>query len=694
MTNPITRILVVDDANIERMKIKGYMGKRGFEIIEASNGAEGVDQYITQRPDLILMDVNMPVMNGYDAIRQIRQHESKIMTPILILTADDDLDAIDQAFEAGANDFFPKPINYPLLHQRIRYALRDAARERELMRITGLQETARILAGLAFWEVDMKTQQMRWSDDASNLLHWIEKLPSSFESGMQIIHPDDRQRMIRIFEDSAKTGAKFELEVRSPAQNQDHILKIVGQLNKAQRLFVGAIQDVTSQRRLEQQVNYLAFHDEITGLPNRKLFIRDLEECLELASVKNTQVVVGVLELIRFQQLSETYGVEVTDQLLIKLVSQLRTHQPSNTMIARLDGGVFVWRIQLDGKIDQEDIASQIDLWLEHLNRPWMLDGRETYLTFTAGISIGPIQSGIASELLSMAHRTQRLKKPTANVTLGFYTDSKDEGLQNRLKMESDLRVAVAEKQFYLVYQPQIDLSSDRVVGVEALLRWRHPQGESVAPFRFIPILEEMGLISELGDWIIEEACRQQVQWTAKGYPLRMGVNLSPIQFDQANLPDKIKSIVAKTMIEPHQLELEITESLAMHNPEETIETLRQLRELGFKIAIDDFGIGFSSLEYLLRFPLDTLKIDRAFVKDITQGRSDRAIVRALTSLCQSLGLTTIAEGVETQRQRDYIDALGATEIQGYLISPPLEPEALINLITNYDYNLAAIKPH
>lgn len=688
MTNALTQILMVDDSSIERMKLKGYLGKRGFDIIEASNGAEGVQQFTKHYPDLVLMDVNMPVMNGYDAIRKIRELESRMVTPILMLTADDELAAIEQAFEAGANDFFPKPINFPLLHQRIRYALRDAERERELMRITGLQETARILAGLAFWEVDMKTQQMRWSDDAKHLLHWVDELPRSYESGMQIIHPDDRQRMTHVFENAAKTGVKFELEVRSPSSRQDNILKIVGQLNKSQGLFVGALQDVTSQRRLEQQVNYLAFHDAVTGLPNRKLFLRDLEESLEQCQSNNIKIVAGVIELLRFQQITETYGVDVADQLLIKLVSQLRGEQFPNTMIARMDGGVFAWRTVWDKDTKDDHIVLEVTQWLAHLNRSWMLGDRETYLTFTSGIAMGPSHSAIASELLSMAHRTQRLQKPTANVTLGFYTDSKDDGLQSRLKMESDLRVAVSEKQFYLVYQPQIDLGSDRVVGVEALLRWRHPQGESVPPFRFIPILEEMGLISELGNWILEEACRQQVQWNQEGYSLRMGVNLSPVQFDQENLPDQIQAIVSKTQILPTQLELEITESLAMHNPEATIDTLHRLRQMGFKIAIDDFGIGFSSLEYLLRFPLDTLKIDRAFVKDITRGRSDRAIVRALTSLCQGLGLTTIAEGVETQRQRDYIDALGATEIQGYLISPPLEPDALVTLIKQYDATL------
>lgn len=684
MTDKITRILMVDDSPIERMKLKGYLGKRGYDILEASNGAEGVKQFIEQSPDLVLMDANMPVMNGYDAISHIRAHESHMMTPILMLTADDELASIERAFDVGANDFFPKPINFPLLHQRIRYALRDANRERDLRRITGLQETARILAGLAFWEWDLKTRAMRWSEDSAELLHWIDVVPETFESSMDIIHLDDRQRLINVLDDARRSGSKFELEVRSPGKRQEHLLKIVGQVDAAQQLFIGAIQDITSQRRLEQQANYLTFHDSVTGLPNRKLFHRDLEECLATQSDQSASVIVVVFEVLRFQQITETYGIDVADQLLIRLIAQLRSHMPTDSLLGRIEGGVFALRMQVDQNMSNAEMKQWVHDWLAHIDRPWMLGDRETYLTYTAGVSIAPNHSDDATMLLSMAYRTQRAQKPMANITLGFYTDDQNDGLQARLKLESELRNAVDNNQFHLVYQPQIDLSSDRIVGVEALLRWRHPQGESVPPFKFIPVLEEMGLISRLGDWILEEACRQQVAWQSQGYRLRMGVNLSPAQFEQHDLPAKVLSIVQNTQMDADQLELEITESLAMHNPEATIDTLHRLRRMGFKIAIDDFGIGFSSLEYLLRFPLDTLKIDRAFVKDITRGRSDRAIVRALTSLCQGLGLTTIAEGVETQRQRDYIDALGATEIQGYLISPPLEPTALIDLIENY----------
>lgn len=692
MKNQHTRILIVDDALIERAKLKGFFAKRGFEMIEAQNGEEAVAQYLSEKPDLVLMDVNMPIMNGYDAISAIRALEAEMVTPIIMLTADDELDTIERAFDVGANDFFPKPINFPLLHQRIRYALRDADRERELRRITRLQDTARTLAGLAFWEIDIRNNQMRWSEDAQDLLYWLPQLPEAFDQGLKIFHPDDRQRVLHTFNDAIESGLRFELEVRSSGSRQDHLLKIVGQLEREQHLLIGAFQDVTSQRRMEQQANYLTFHDTVTGLPNRKLFNRDLEECVETLEPTASLLVVGVLEILRFAQLIETYGMEMVDQLLVRIVTQLRNHAPTDSLLGRLEGGLLAWRIRLNDQVTQEDVQSALGQWFECLNRPWLLGDRETYLTFTVGVCMAPLDTRVANELLSMANRTQRLQKPTANITLGFYSNAQDEGLLSRLRLEADLRLAVEKKQFYLVYQPQVDLSSDRIVGVEALLRWRHPQGESVPPFRFIPILEETGLIHELGDWILEEACQQQVRWQAKGYPLRMGVNLSPTQFDQVDLTAKIEAIIQLTQINPDFLELEITESLAMHNPEATIETLHKLRQLGCKIAIDDFGIGFSSLEYLLRFPLTTLKIDRAFVKDITRGRSDRAIVRALTSLCQGLGLTTIAEGVETQRQRDYIDALGATEIQGFLISQPVEAEVLLTLMRQYNLSNQTIR--
>ncbi len=689
-----TKILIVDDSAIERLKIKGYLGKRGYHIIEAANGVEGVECFIQHKPDLVLMDVNMPVMNGFDCIQSIRAYEKNMVTPILMLTGDDDMESIEWAFEVGANDFFPKPINFPLLHQRIRYALRDANRERDLRRITGLQETARALAGLSFWELDAKQQQFIWCDDAKAILHWVDELNPDPEKALAIVHPDDQSRLKAVFKDALDTGLKFDIEVRSPGSRQDYQLKIVGQRDGEQARLVGSFQDVTTQRRLEQQSNFLNYHDSVTGLPNRRLFQRDLEESIQLIVNNRSAVTVVVLEVLRFQQLVETYGTDVTDQLLVLLANQLKSFMPNDALVARLDGGVFALKLIVEVSIEHhEQILSELNQWIKHIDRAWMLDNRETFLTYTAGISVGQDKTTDASLLLRMAQRAQRLQKPSGGITIGFYEQDHEDSLHKRLKMESDLREALEQQQFYLVYQPQVDLSNDRVVGVEALIRWRHPQDGIVPPYVFIPVLEEMGLINALGEWILQEACQQQVGWMNEGVSLRMGINLSPAQFEQPDLPGKIIAIAKACGAQPELIELEITESLAMQNPDETIAILKRLRAFGFKIAIDDFGIGFSSLEYLLRFPLDTLKIDRAFIKDITAGRSDRAIVRALTSLCQGLGLTTIAEGVENQRQRDYVDALGATEIQGYLITPPLESKQLISFIKRRMTEHASINP-
>ncbi|MEY2685716.1 MAG: hypothetical protein RJA09_2861, partial [Pseudomonadota bacterium] len=252
------------------------------------------------------------------------------------------------------------------------------------------------------------------------------------------------------------------------------------------------------------------------------------------------------------------------------------------------------------------------------------------------------------------------------------------------LDLERSLRKALDHNEFFLVYQPQLDLRSGRILGVESLLRWQHPVRGPVSPVQFIPVLEEMGLITAVGQWVLKQACWQAAQWSKQGLALRMGINLSPRQFLDPNLFDSVQGAVQAAGAHPELIELEITESLAMQDLDHSIRLLERFRAEGYKIAIDDFGIGHSSLEYLLRFPLDVIKIDRAFITNITATRADRAIVRAVTSIGQTLGLQVIAEGVETQRQSDFVEALGVSEIQGYLIGKPMPPDELFALAKSY----------
>ncbi|KAA0874136.1 putative bifunctional diguanylate cyclase/phosphodiesterase [Nitrincola tapanii] len=675
-------LLVVEDAPSIRLLLSSGLGREGYRILQAADGAEGLAVFREHQPDLVLMDVTMPVMDGFEACRLIRQSEMEMTTPILMLTGSDDLNSIQTAFDAGATDFITKPINLPLLQQRIRYALRDAERERALRRVKSIQDNARTLAGLAFWEWNTETDELTWSTDTDSILYWMESVPSAFSELLQTIHPDDQKRLTLLLSDALHSGTKVEIELRARVEQEEYLLRMVGQREGDTARIVGAFQDVTAQRKVERQVSYLNYHDPLTGLPNRRLFLRDLEESLAQVNGFNATAVMAI-EVLRLHHLQDAYGSEATDQLLSLITNQLQALLPKDALLARLEGGFFAIRLHYPHAVSESFLQEALTQMLQPLDRPWMIDTKEVYLNFSAGVSHAPQQSLQAQLLLSMAKRAQRDVRPSGNISLAVYRRELEDALHNRLSLEAELRRAVEQQEFHLVYQPQLDLATERIVGVEALVRWQKPGQGTISPAVFIPVLEEIGMIHQLGEWILHEACARQVAWSQHFPAIRMGINLSPAQFEQSDLPLVIRQAARLAGADTRMIELEITESLAMHSPETTIKLLQNLREDGFKIAIDDFGIGFSSLEYLLRFPLDTLKIDRAFVKDITRGRSDRAIVRALTSLCQGLGLTTIAEGVETQRQRDYLDALGATEIQGYLLSPPLAEKDLLVFLQN-----------
>ncbi len=679
-------LLIVEDAAEIRMLLSAGLTKAGYRTLSATQGAEGVDLFVQEKPDLILMDVSMPVMDGFEACRRIRQTESGKNIPLLMLTGSDDLHSIQQAFDSGATDFITKPINLPLLQQRIRYALRDAQREKELHQAKSLQDSASSLAGLAFWEYDPASQKLSWSGKAQQTLHWLESLPDNLETTLQMVHPDERHRLQSAFMTAMETGQQFSVEVRLLWQQKEYQLKILGQLNQPGHLLTGAVQDLTALRRLESQASYLSHHDVLTGLPNRNLFICSLADQLQAKQSFQALTLVLVLEIQRLHHIMDVFGVDATDELINRVASAFKAcFKSTEGQVARLETHRFAAWITLEAQ-NETTLIRYLEERLMPLNRCWLLEGKEVLLNFSVGLSYAPTQGDQATQLLRYAQRALQTSKSTRHtLTVSPYHPDQDTNLQQRLTLESELRRAVETQAFSLAYQPQYNLATGRIVGVEALVRWQHPSEGFVSPATFIPILEDMGLIQTLGQWILQEACRQQFAWKQTGLRLRMGINLSPAQFEQGNLYEQILDAQQQAHASPEDIKLEITESLAMKDPDESIHLLHKLREAGFKIAIDDFGIGFSSLEYLLRFPLDSLKIDRAFVQNITQGRSDRAIVLALTSLCQGLGLSTIAEGVENLRQSDYLDALGVTELQGYLISKPLAADDLPAFVTVFE---------
>ncbi len=312
--------------------------------------------------------------------------------------------------------------------------------------------------------------------------------------------------------------------------------------------------------------------------------------------------------------------------------------------------------------------------WLAPLARAQRIAGEDVYIDYSAGASVFPNDAQVAEALLGTALQAQRLSRTqSGNQKLYFHNELPSNCDASALSLEAHLQQALQKDEFFLVYQPQQHLADGHISGVEALLRWQHASRGVISPVEFIPLLEETGLIVEVGDWVIQDACRQLAEWNRAGMYLRMSINLSAVQFTQPGFAQHIMSHVVAHGLAPEQLELEITESAAMRRPQHTLEILLELKELGFYLAIDDFGTGHSSYDYLLRFPIDTLKIDRSFTKGITEGRASRAIVRSLTTLSQGLRFRTVAEGVETQRQRDYLEALDVDEIQGFLLARPME---------------------
>ena len=477
----------------------------------------------------------------------------------------------------------------------------------------------------------------------------------------------------------------IELEMRLVVDGTERLVRVMGEpgaVGRDRRVVAGALQDVTAQRRSEELAAYLALHDDLTGLGNRRYFVGRLRALLDGAATTGDTVLVAWLDITRFQRHNDALGERAGDLLLRRVGQRIRRFVSAPHLVARVGGDEFAVALQVS---DADLGRLQLDALLAHLQEPFALDGAETVLALAAGVACAPHDGADAETLMALAEEAQRDAR-THGLRIGTArrAESASRSASDTLLLERALRTALQRDEFQLEVQPQMDLRTGQIVGVECLLRW-HPDGRTdVHPTEFVPMLEETGLIVEVGAWALDTACRLQRAWAAAGWDLRVAVNLSPRQFADPELLPRFSRILEAHDMPPHRLELELTESLAMQRPEHTVQVLSALRERGVLVAVDDFGVGHSSLSYLLRFPIDTIKLDRAFVSGITASRETLAIVRAAVVMAQSLGLTTIAEGVETLRQADFLDALGVTEIQGWLVGHAIDPSSLPAFLADF----------
>jgi len=439
--------------------------------------------------------------------------------------------------------------------------------------------------------------------------------------------------------------------------------------------------DIRERKQAEEDVRRLAFFDSLTDLPNRTLFLDRCNQAINMAGRDNTVIALLLFDLDNFKEINESLGHGVGDQLLQAVALRLQEGIRRSDTLARLGGDEFI--LMMPNAPDFRSISVVAQKLLGLLTLPFDLEGKELFISASIGVTMFPTDGKESDSLLSHADLALYAAKEKGRNAFCFYSEQMDQTTQERRELEARLRQALQNKEFFLDYQPQYDLTGNRLVSVEALARWRDPERGLIPPDKFIRIAEEAGHIHQLGEWVLLEACRQAQQWQNDGFaPIRVAVNLSGKQFQQANIIDIIDRVLAETSLDPHLLELELTESILMEKAQDTVSILVDFKVRGIKLAIDDFGTGYSSLSYLKFFPLDRLKIDRSFVRDIAEDPDDAAIVNAIIGLSHSLGLKVIAEGVETEEQLSFLKKQGCDEVQGYYFARPLSPEKVAELLT------------
>ncbi|MCW8907561.1 MAG: EAL domain-containing protein [Sedimenticola sp.] len=471
-----------------------------------------------------------------------------------------------------------------------------------------------------------------------------------------------------------KDGELFwELVSISPVRNK------LGEISH----FIGIQHDITQRKAMEEQLNFLAYHDALTGLPNRALLADRFEQLTARSERQHQQIALMMLDLNRFKLINDSLGHETGDQVLVEIASRLQKLARRSDTVARYGGDEFVLLLpEIDSPTVVTEIAQRIS---REIIQPMCIDDRILHASCAIGVALWPDDGDRLEKLLGNADAAMYQAKTRPGEKLQFFTEELNNQVQQKLQIETDLRNALPQGELELYYQPQLDLESDRVTGMEALLRWHHPRLGLVPPDQFIPLAEDTGLILPIGDWVLEQACRQLREFHQAGNPgLRVAVNVSVRQLEGQDMVSAINRILEETEIDPTCLEIEITESVMMQDPEGMIESLGALKQLGIRLALDDFGTGHSSLSYLQRFPFDKLKIDRAFINNINNSEDDQAIAMTIGAMARSLKLEVIAEGVETVEQLELLRRCGCNQIQGYLISRPVPAREFVELLQEY----------
>lgn len=551
---------------------------------------------------------------------------------------------------------------------------------------------AQSVASVGSWHLDIPNGVLEWSAETHRIFDIPVGTPLRLDSFLNCIHPSDRRYVENAWQ-RALQGEPYDIEHRIVRAGSIRWVRERAELefdtDGRPLSALGTVQDITERKEAENRIRYLAYYDSLTGLPNRQSFLERLDRELTRARRQNARLAVLFMDLDGFKAINDTLGHNVGDLILQWAAERMKYGlRPSDMLsrpsqdeepelepdLARLGGDEFT--VLLPRIHQPEDALLVAHRIRDLMHRPFIIEGKELVLTASIGIAIFPDDGQDGAALLKHADTAMYHAKEEGRDNCQFYSASLTTRAMQRMAMESNLRLAIERQEFRLHYQPQVDARTGRIRAMEALIRWPHPELGMISPGEFIPLAEEIGLIIPIGRWVLRTACADAVLWQQTlGTPVRIAVNLSPLQFKDPQLVEMVLEVLQSTGLAADHLELEITEGALMEDTEHTLSTLQRLRQAGVHIALDDFGTGYSSMSYLKRMPLTCLKVDRSFVRELPETEEDRAIVRAIVALANSMNYHVTAEGVETEEQVKRLRELGCSSLQGYYFSRPLPPE-------------------
>ncbi len=674
-------ILVVEPDNGTRRRARHVLERIGLVVHDAKTAEQAISAAVELTPDVALLACRLPSVDGIDTCRDLREAPALVDMPIIMLADPDDAESISRAYEAGATDFMTKPVDWSQLGHKVRYALRMSLVCQRL-RNSRLRNRALVQAipdSMLVVDSEGIPVKHHVGKEGNPLIElWLSRRGSIIDILDQDLAAKWAQHIDRVLDtgesqncedEYSLDGCSYYFETRMVPYTRSRVLVI--------------LRDVSVQRRADAKVHRLAFYDTLTGLPNRQSFLIQVSDAIREAEQSDGSVAILYIDLDNFKRINDSLGHSTGDELLKRISRRLERslrredfvarYGTSNSAVqlARLGGDEFMILLP---HVDSRDVITSIaNRVTEVLSEPLDYDGQQFVITPSIGIAVYPEDGEDIDTLVKNADMAMYDAKSAGRNCVSEFSGTMSLRSLERLDLEDSLRSAVKCGDLRLHYQPKLDLTSQKVLGVEALVRWTHAARGPVSPAKFIPIAEEAGIIMELSDWVLQSACDQLAEWQAGPLAdVKIAINLSAKQFYHEDVDEQIVAALASRGLDHRQLELELTEGTLMRDVSDTIAALSRLKDAGFKIAVDDFGTGYSSLSYLKKFPIDALKIDRTFVAEVAAEGDDRSICRAIIALAHGLQLDVIAEGVETAEQLAHLRALGCDLIQGYYFAAPM----------------------